>query len=107
MRSTRTPDTPICVETEAADPMGFASEEEARTLLKLGKARLRCDPAKKLRSIVLIASEAEPLRGKSRALAAAGYSGHEKYTYDEMLPNAGHSICMLKRSRPTGDFVRW
>lgn len=101
-------DEPICVETEAHDVLGFVTEDQARQLLKLRKAELRCDPKKRMRKIVLIASEAEPLRGKSRAMAAAGYCGHEKYTYDEPLPMAGHTIPMLKRYRPaSGDFARW
>lgn len=108
MSPNRTPDEPICVETEVGDSVGFVSEDAARFLLKCHKARLRCNPAKRIRSVVLIASEDEPLRGKSRAIAAAGYTGHEKYTYDETLPKAGHSIVMLKRHRPEcGDFVRW
>ena len=108
MSPNRTADTPICVETEAGDSCGFVSEDEARYLLKLHKASLRCNPAKRLRSIVLIASEDEPLRGASKAQAAMSYRGAEKYTYDEQLPLAGHSIVMLKRHRPgVGDFVRW
>lgn len=103
-----TSDEPICVNTESGDTVGFVSEDNARALLKLNKATYTGNPAKRFRAVTLIASEAEPLRGKSRALAAAGYSGHEKYTYDEMLPNAGHSIVMLKRHRAgVGDFVRW
>lgn len=108
MSPNRTPDEPICVETEAGDSVGFVSEDKARFLLKCQKARLRCNPAKRIRSVVLVASEDEPLRGRSRAIAAAGYMGAVKYTYNEELPLAGHSIPMLKRHRPEcGDFVRW
>jgi len=95
------------VATEGGDIVGWIAEDDARQLLKLQKATLVCRPGNKLRQIVLIANEAEPLRGKSRAVAAAGYTGHEKYTYDEALPAAGHSIVMLKRAASNGSFVRW
>lgn len=98
----------ICVCTEGGDTVGWLCEDHARHLIHRHKATLISKPGAKRRKIMLIASESEPLRGKSRAMAAAGYSGHEKYTYDEPLPNAGHSIVMLKRHRPNvGDFVRW
>ena len=107
MSPNRTIDEPICVQTESGDSVGFVSEADARHLLKLQKATLHCDPKKRIRAVTLIANEAEPLRGKSRAVAAAGYTGHEKYTYDEALPAAGHSIVMLKRAASNGSFVRW
>lgn len=102
-----TPDEPICINTESGDTVGFVSEQDARHLLKLHKATYTGNPAKRFRAVTLIADEAEPLRGKSRALAAAGYSGHESYTYREELPQAGHPIVMLKRLLSSGSFARW
>jgi hypothetical protein len=101
-----TSDEPICVNTESGDTVGFVSEDNARALLKLCKATYTGNPNKRFRAVTLVASEAEPLRGKSRAVAAAGYTGHEKYTYDEALLAAGGSRSSLARlPRPSPELA--
>jgi len=108
MSPVKTPLYEIRMQCPAQELVGWLTEDEARDVIKRGRATV-LNHGRRTRCIQLIADPDAPLRGSARAAAVAGYLGKAlQSTYVEPLPDAGTKVVSMMRFNPrTGQLVRW